>query len=194
MGVVTLSEFTELLQADDGEGPSVDRLLPLVYEELRRLAAHKLDDEPGGHTLQPTALVHEAYMRLVGSAPQTWQGRAHFFAAAAESMRRILIDNARRKGRQKRGGGMQRINLDDVDVTANSSSEELLALDEALNNLHQEDPQKADLVRLRYFAGLKLEEVAELLDISRATASRYWTYARAFLYHEIRKGDDSENN
>lgn len=187
-----MNDVTQILaEIEQGDADAIDQLLPLIYEELRRLAAQKLAGEPAGQTLQPTALVHEAYLRLVGSAPQNWNGRAHFFAAAAEAMRRILIDNARRKGRLKRGGGGRRFDLDEVDLAATAACDELDALTEALAKLAQEDRLKAELVRLRYFAGLTLEQTAEVLNISRATASRYWTYARAYLYHEIKKGDDA---
>lgn len=190
-GLNVMSDLTEVMRGiESGDAIAVDELLPLVYGELRRLASQKLMDEPVGQTLQPTALVHEAYLRLIGSAPQTWNCRAHFFAAAAEAMRRILIDNARRKGRLKRGGGRRRLNLDQVDVAAKASCDELSSLHEALSKLEAEDKMKAELVRLRYFAGLTLEEAAELLNISRATASRYWAYARAWLYHEINKGHE----
>ena len=189
-----MTEITDALDAfEQGDRRAFDRLLPLVYAELRRLAARKLLDEPAGHTLQATALVHEAYLRLVGSAPRTWRSRAHFFAAAAEAMRRILIDNARRKGRLKRGGDRRKVDLDAIDPAATTTSGDLVALDEALGRLEEEDRVKADLVRLRFFAGLTLEQAAELLGISRATASRYWSYARAFLYHEIEKGDDGRS-
>src|SRR5205085_2574683 len=152
-----------------------DELLPLVYDELRRLAAQKLSHETPGQTLQPTALVHEAYLRLVGSGPaDAWDGRGHFFAAAAESMRRILVENARRKGRQKRGGAMARHNIDDLQLAAPETSPDLIALDEALTRLAARDKVKADLVQLRYFGGLTLDEAAQVLGISPATADRYW--------------------
>ena len=181
-----MAEVTQILSAiSDGDPQAAEELLPLVYEELRRLAEQKMSREKVDHTLQPTALVHEVFLRLVGASPIDWESRAHFFAAAAKAMRRILIDEARRKKRLKRGGDRCRIDLDNVDLAATASSDELIALDEALAKLETEDPTKAELVRLRYFAGLTLEQVAEILQISRATASRYWTYARAWLYHEI---------
>jgi len=184
-----MSDVTRILIAiEQGDAKAADKLLPLVYEELRRLAARKMSQEPPGQTLQATALVHEAYIRLVGDEPQNWSGRGHFFAAAAESMRRILIENARRKQRRKHGGGQQRVELDDADVTIEGSSTDIIALDEALAKLAEEDPVKADLVKLRYFAGLTIEQAAKILQISRATADRYWSYARAFLFHEINKG------
>ena len=185
-----MSDITRILNAiEQGNAKAADELLPLVYEELRRLAAQKMSHEPPGQTLQATALVHEAYVRLVGSQDQGWSGRTHFFAAAAEAMRRILIDNARRKQRLKRGGAQQRIDLDKVDITFKDPSTNIIALDEAMEKLAQEDPVKADLVKLRYFAGLTIEQSAEILNISRATAERYWSYARAWLFDEINKGD-----
>jgi RNA polymerase sigma factor (TIGR02999 family) len=184
-----MSDVTRILIAiEQGDAKAADKLLPLVYEELRRLAAQKMSQEPPGQTLQATALVHEAYIRLVGDESPNWSGRGHFFAAAAESMRRILIENARRKQRRKHGGGHQRVDLDDADLTIEGSSTDIIALDEALAKLAEEDPVKADLVKLRYFAGLTIEQAAKILQISRATADRYWSYARAFLFHEINKG------
>jgi len=184
-----MSNVTQILNAiEQGDVKAADELLPLVYEELRRLAAQKMSHEKPGQTLQATALVHEAYIRLVGSVEQNWQGKTHFFAAAAEAMRRILIDNARRKQRIKHGGAQERKELDCADIAIEGPSTDLLALDEALSKFAEEDSVKADLVKLRYFAGLTLEQVAEMLNISRATAERYWSYARAWLFHEISKG------
>jgi RNA polymerase sigma factor (TIGR02999 family) len=184
-----MSDVTRILNAiEQGDAKAADELLPLVYEELRRLAAQKMLQELPGQTLQATALVHEAYIRLVGSDAQNWSGRTHFFAAAAEAMRRILIENARRKRRLKHGGGQRRVGLDDAFISIEEPSEDLIALDEALAKLAIEDPVKADLVKLRYFAGLTIEQAAKILAISRATADRYWSYARAFLFHEINKG------
>jgi RNA polymerase sigma factor (TIGR02999 family) len=184
-----MSDVTRILNAiEQGDAKAADELLPLVYEELRRLAAQKMLQELPGQTLQATALVHEAYIRLVGSDAQNWSGRTHFFAAAAEAMRRILIENARRKRRLKHGGGQRRVGLDDAFISIEEPSEDLIALDEALAKLAIEDPVKADLVKLRYFAGLTIEQAAKILEISRATADRYWSYARAFLFHEINKG------
>jgi len=184
-----MSDVTRILNAiEHGDAKAADELLPLVYEELRRLAAQKMLQELPGQTLQATALVHEAYIRLVGSDAQNWSGRTHFFAAAAEAMRRILIENARRKRRLRHGGGQQRVGLDDACMAIEEPSEDLIALDEALAKLAIEDPVKADLVKLRYFAGLTIEQAAKILAISRATADRYWSYARAFLFHEIKKG------
>jgi RNA polymerase sigma factor (TIGR02999 family) len=158
------------------------QLLPLVYEELRRLAARRLAGEAPGQTLQPTALVHEAYLKLVGPDPgRAWAGRSHFLAAAAEAMRRILVDHARQKRRVKRGGGRERVPLAEVDPADEPLADDVLALDEALDRLAAADPVKAELVKLRYFAGLSEEEAAAVLGLSRATASRYWAFARAWL-------------
>jgi RNA polymerase sigma factor (TIGR02999 family) len=185
-----MSDVTQILSAiEDGDPQAAEQLLPLVYEELRRLAAQRLAGEAPGHTLEPTALVHEAYLKLVGpDAQRPWNGRVHFFAAAAEAMRRILIDHARGKRRARRGGGMKRVELHDLDALAETGGDELLALDEALTRLAAADPRKAELVRLRYFAGLTLEQAAELLGISRATADRHWAFARAWLYDAMTRG------
>lgn len=181
-----MSDITRILTAiDEGDTRAVDKLLPAVYQELRQLAARKLSREKPGQTLQPTALVHEAYLRLVGAEGQSWKGKTHFFAAAAEAMRRILIENARRKGRLKRGAGRQRIDLDEVQMDLEDPSPDILALDEALAKLEAADKGKADLVKLRYFGGLTVEQAAEVLGISERTAKRYWAYARAWLYDEI---------
>jgi RNA polymerase sigma factor (TIGR02999 family) len=178
-----MTEFTRLLSdLARGEPHAAGQLLPLVYDELRRLAAQRLAGEKPGQTLQPTALVHEAYLKLVGPDPdRAWNDRAHFFAAAAEAMRRILIDNARHKRRQKRGGDRQRVPLAQADAVAETPDDDLLALDEALERLAAADPVKAQLVKLRYFAGLSEQDAADALGLSRATASRYWTFARAWL-------------
>ena len=160
--------------------------MPLVYEELRLLAAQKLSHEPPGQTLQATALVHEAYLRLVGDEPQSWENRGHFFAAAAEAMRRILVENARRKKSAKHGGGRSGIDLEGVEA-ARTESDDLVALDEALTRLGDEDPVKATLVKLRFFAGLSIDQAAEALGVSRATAIRHWSFARAWLFHQMRK-------
>ncbi len=170
---------------EQGDARAADELLPLVYQELRRLAAQRMKKEKPGQTLQATALVHEAYIRLVGTESQNWNSRGHFFAAAAEAMRRILIESARRKKRLRHGGGRQRVDLDKVELGIDGPSDELIALDEALAKLAIEDPVKAELVKLRYFAGLTVEQAAEILKISRATADRYWSYARAWLFAEI---------
>jgi RNA polymerase sigma factor (TIGR02999 family) len=181
-----MSEITRVLAAiEQGDPHAADQLLPLVYDELRQLAAQKLAAEKPGQTLQPTALVHEAYLRVAGpGVPRAYKDRGHFFAAAAAAMRRILIDSARRKQAQKRGGGLQREPLDAV--AAPEPDEELLALDEALEKLAAQDPQKARLVELRYFAGLTGEQAAEVLGISPTTADRHWAYARAWLQAEVR--------
>jgi RNA polymerase sigma factor (TIGR02999 family) len=182
-----MSDVTRILNAiERGDARATDELLPLVYEELRLLAAQKLSHEPPGQTLQATALVHEAYVRLVGSEPQNWDSQGHFFAAAAEAMRRILVENARRKRSLKRGGESARIDLDQVDVPMQVKSGELIALDEALVRLAQQDQVKADLVKLRFFAGLTLEQAAKVLGISRATAIRHWSFARSWLFRQVR--------
>jgi RNA polymerase sigma factor (TIGR02999 family) len=192
-----MAGVTQILSAiERGDPQAAEQLLPLVYDELRRLAASKLAREGPGHTLQPTALVHEAYLKLVGPGPQPpWNGRVHFFAAAAEAMRRTLVDHARRKRRARRGGGMKRVellDLNDVELVAGGGgADELLALDEALARLAAADPRRAELVRLRYFAGLTLEQAAELLGISRATADRHWAFARAWLYDAMTWGHDN---
>ena len=170
-------------------------MLPLVYEELRRLARQKMGQERAGHTLQATALVHEAYLRLVdGNTVKSWEGRWHFFGAAAEAMRRILVDQARRRDRMKRGGGVarQRIDLETLAVTVNEPPQELLAVDEALTALAREHAEKAQLVKLRYFAGLTIEEAAEVLGISVATANRHWAYARAWLFRYLESSCPTE--
>jgi RNA polymerase sigma factor (TIGR02999 family) len=185
-----MSHVTHILSAiDQGDPNAAAQLLPLVYDELRKLAALKLAEEKPGQTLQATALVHEAYVRLVdASEGKSWDSRAHFFGAAAEAMRRILIDQARRKHSQKRGGRLHRINLDAAALVAESEERDpqaLLALDEALQQLESEDPLKARLVKLRYFAGLSLPQVALALGISPATAKRYWIYARSWLFGKL---------
>jgi RNA polymerase sigma factor (TIGR02999 family) len=187
-----MSPVSHLLNAiDHGDPTATSRLLPLVYDELRRLAAQRLAHEKPGQTLQPTALVHEAYLRLVASGGREspdqphWDGRGHFFAAAAEAMRRILVENARRKKSLRRGGDRARLDLDDVQPTVPESDPDLLALDGALTKLATNDKVKADLVQLRYFAGMTSAEAAQVLGISKATADRYWAYARAWLHEEI---------
>jgi len=171
-----------------GESKATEELFPLVYEELRRMAAVRMAGEAAGHTLQPTALVHEAWLQLVGEGDQVWQNRRHFFGAAAEAMRRILIDNARRKHAQRHGGGQPRLDLAEVEVAAPGKEEEVLAVDGALEKFAALEPQKAELVKLRYFAGLSIVEAAQILGISVPTANRWWTYARAWLFQEIRSG------
>jgi RNA polymerase sigma factor (TIGR02999 family) len=188
-----MTDVTRILTAiEQGDAKAADKLLPLVYEELRRLAAQKMSQEPPGQTLQATALVHEAYIRLVGSQVQDWNSRGHFFAAAAEAMRRILIDSARRKRSLKRGGGHQRIELDAAIFMGGKvlPTDDLIVLDEALRKLGNKDKIKADLVKLRYFAGLTSEQAAEVLGISPATAERHWDYARSWLRVAITKAAD----
>jgi len=187
-----MSEFTEIMQAvAAGDSLAADRLLPLVYEELRKLAAAHLAHEQPGQTLQPTALVHEAYLRLVGGAnPEPWNSRGHFFAAAAVAIRRILIDNARRKQSLKRGAGFVRQELDELSPALPEPQEDLLALDEALQKLAAAYPQEAELVQLLYFAGLTLPEAAQVLGISPRTAGRLWSYARAWLRREMEGADN----
>jgi RNA polymerase sigma factor (TIGR02999 family) len=187
-----MADVTQILNAiERGDPHAADQLLPLVYDELRRMAAVDLAREAPGHTLQPTALVHEAYVRLVGGEQeQHWENRRHFFAAAAESMRRILVDAARRKHRHKRGGGRQRVELEEEHLVVLPPSDRLLALDEALTRLALTDPAAADVVKLHFFAGLTLEEVGECLGVSRATARRQWAYARAWLRRALRDADE----
>jgi RNA polymerase sigma factor (TIGR02999 family) len=182
-----MSDVTHILSAiAQGDPHAAEELLPLVYAELRRLAAQKLVHEAPGQTLQATALVHEAYLRLVGTEKaRPWNNRGHFFAAAAEAMRRILIESARRKGRLKHGRGHRRVDLESDCLVSAAPSLDLLALDEALSRLAQTEPAKAELVKLRFFAGLTMPETAAALDISLATAERYWTFAKAWLYAEL---------
>ncbi len=186
-----MSDVTRILSAiDQGDPAAAEQLLPLVYDELRRLAKQKLSREKPGQTLQATALVHEAYLRLVGSGDPHCDGRGHYIAAAAQAKRRILIENARRKKRIKHGGGLQATNLEEVELAIEGPSDDLTAMDEALAKLSAVDKTKADLVKLRYFAGLTIEQAADVIGISRVSAHRSWTYARAWLHHEITKGDD----
>ena len=184
-----MNDVTQILQAiEHGDARAANELLPLVYQELRRLAAHKMANEASGHTLQPTALVHEAYLRLVGSSqPQQWDGRGHFFAAAAEAMRRILVDRAREKQALKRGGDLKRVDLDAVELPSPMPDDELLALDEALDRLSTVDTRAADMVKLCFFVGLTQEEAARELGVSLSTAERVWGFARAWLLREVRK-------
>jgi RNA polymerase sigma factor (TIGR02999 family) len=187
-----MSEVTRILtEIEKGEGAAAARLLPLVYGELRRLAAQKLAQEKSGQTLQATALVHEAYLRLIGAedAPP-WNSRGHFFAAAAEAMRRILVDAARRKKRPKYGGDRRRVELEEAASLAEAPAVDFESLDNALTKLAAEDPDKAELVKLRFFAGLTMPQVASVLNISLATAERRWTYARTWLYAELRAADE----
>jgi RNA polymerase sigma factor (TIGR02999 family) len=182
-----MSEVTQILDAiARGDEQASKQLLPIIYQDLRRLAANMLAQEPSGQTLEATALVHEAYIRLVDSEEeQKWKHRGHFFAAAAEAMRRILVEQARRKQRVKHGGEHHRVEVEDERLVCSVPSDQLLALDEALERFGQEDPEKAQLVKLRFFAGLSIEEAADALGISRATASRHWTYARAWLHDAL---------
>jgi RNA polymerase sigma factor (TIGR02999 family) len=183
-----MTEVTRILSAiEQGDPRAAEQLLPLVYDELRRLAAQRLAHEKPGQTLQATALVHEAYLRLVGE--QHFDNRGHFFAAAAEAMRRILLNRARDKKRLKRGGERQRVDLDHIEIALDTRDEDLIALDEALTQLAAEDADAARLVHLRFFAGLTLKEAADSLGLSRRSAERQWTYARAWLYARLRQGD-----
>jgi RNA polymerase sigma factor (TIGR02999 family) len=187
-----MNEVTRILDAiEQGDPQAADRLLPLVYDELRRLAAQKLAHEKSGQTLQPTALVHEAYVRLVGDASrkQFWDSRGHFFAAAAEAMRRILVEAARRKKRHKHGGHLQRLPLEDHDAPVEPPADDILALDTALTRLAEDDPEAARVVQLHFFAGLSIEQVGEALGVSRATAYRQWSYARAWLRSAMDEGE-----
>lgn len=181
-----MSDVTRILNAiERGDARATDELLPLVYEELRVLAAQKLSHEPLGQTLQATALVHEAYVRLVGNDDQSWANRGHFFAAAAEAMRRILIERARRRRSLKHGGDLQRVDIEDVCLAARRQEDELLALNEALGRLALEDEKLAELVKLRYFAGLTHSQIAGIMGVTRRTVDRHWALARAWLYREI---------
>ena len=184
-----MSEVTLIIERMQRDEATMDDLLPLVYAELRTLAAQKMTRESPDHTLQATALVHEAYLRLVKSPYQKWQGRAHFFSAAAEAMRRILIEKARRKLRLKRNAGEKPISLESINIAVDANDEQLLAVDEALDQLAEEDPVKADLVKLRFYTGMNINEAAEALGISRTTAKRYWNYARAWLFEAITDGE-----
>ncbi|MFT5052235.1 MAG: RNA polymerase sigma factor (TIGR02999 family) [Chlamydiales bacterium] len=191
-----MTDITRLLDdVSSGDERAANRLLEAVYEELRRLAASKLSQEKPGQTLQATALVHEAWMRISGDDREDWKSRGYFFAASAEAMRRILVERARSKARLKHGGDRERVELADVEageiaVSSVPEALDLIALDEALTKLAQEDPLKAKLVELRYFTGLTIDQAALALEISPATAGRHWAYARAFLFHEVKKGDE----
>jgi RNA polymerase sigma factor (TIGR02999 family) len=182
-----MSDVTQILNGiEQGDPHAAEQLLPLVYHELRKLAAQKMAEEKPGQTLQATALVHEAYLRLVGSAEHPWKSRGHFLCAAAEAMRRILIEQARRKGSVKHGGGRRRVDLDEVSPAASQPGNgDLLAIDEALTRLAQQEPVRAELVKLRFFGGLTMPEAAAALGISLATAERYWVFARAWLCAEL---------
>ena len=182
-----MSDVTRILdRVQQGEPKAAEELLPLVYEELRRLAAHKMAHEPSGHTLQPTALVHEAWLRLVGAGAQHWDNRGHFFAAAAEAMRRLLIERARSKARARHGGQLERVALDHVTLAIEDTDETVLAVHEALDRLAAADPLKAEVVKLRYFVGLNHAEIAQALGLSEPTVRRHWSFARAWLYAELK--------
>lgn len=184
-----MSDLTRILEAvQRGEPHAAEQLLPLVYDELRRIAAYKMAQESPGHTLQPTALVHEAWLRMIGSGNERFDGRAHFFAVAAEAMRRILVESARRKHSLKCGSGARREELKETDLVMTVPSEEILAVDDALDLLAAEDPTSAHLVKLRYFVGMTMEEAAATLGLSLRTAERLWTYARAWLRRKIESG------
>lgn len=182
-----MPEITQLLQASgtDGLSGNAEKLLPLVYDELRRHAALRMAGESPGQTLQPTALVHEAWLRLSSARGQRWQNRAHFFGAAAEAMRRILIEQARRKARLKRGGALQRVDVDAVDLAAASPDEKALLIDEALGELETEDPEKARIVVLKFFGGFSNREVAECMGVTERTVERHWSFAKAWLFQSI---------
>jgi len=184
-----MTDVTRILNAiEHGDPHAADELLPLVYEQLRQLAAKKLAHESPHQTLQPTALVHEAWLRLIGNQRVQWDGRAHFFGAAAEAMRRILINNARRKRAVRHGGGQQRVNLEEIDAATTARDDEMLAVDEALEKLAAHDKTKAELVKLLYFVGMTIPEAASVLGISEPTAKRYWSYSRAWLLATIEAG------
>ena len=184
-----MSDVTQLLTAiDAGDSKAAEQLLPLVYENLRQLAAAKLAREQPGQTLQATALVHEAWMRVTGSdSSKAWNGRGHFFGAAAEAMRRILVDRARQKARIRHGGELQRVDLEHVTIATEDSDDTVLAMNEALEKLALESPQKAEIVKLHYFTGLEYPEIAEVLGVSLSTVERGWAYARSWLYREMKK-------
>lgn len=184
-----MSDVTRVLEAvERGEPAAAEQLLPLVYQELRKLAAARMAQEPPGHTLQPTALVHEAWQRLVGASDPHWNGRGHFFGAAAEAMRRILVEKARRKRARRHGGGQERVDLDAVELPAAAGEDRLLAVHEALDELARLDGREAEVVKLRYFVGLKLEEIAALHHVSEKTIRRQWTHAKAWLFERLRGG------
>ena len=191
-----MSDVTRILsQIDSGDSNAADQLLPLVYDELRRLAASRLRNEKPGQTLQATALVHEAFVRLVGGENVTdWQSRGHFFSAAAKAMRRILINRARDKGRTKRGGQYQKVDLDKIEVAVDAPNENLLVVDEALERLASENPSCAEVVKLRFFTGMTIEETAAAIGISPRTAKRHWAYARAWLFDALQPGDSETHS
>jgi RNA polymerase sigma factor (TIGR02999 family) len=190
-----MTDVTRILNAiERGDAKAAEELLPLVYQELRLLAARKLSYEPPGQTLQSTALVHEAYLRLVGNEEQGWDNRGHFFKAAAEAMRRILIENARRKKSLKRGGGHSKIEFTQMDIPIQGSSDDLLALDESLKKLSEENQHLAEVVQLYYFAGLTLDQIAAIQNTSRLTAGKHLAYGRAWLHRELSKGEDTNES
>ncbi len=189
-----VNEITLMLRAaGDDERQAAENLLPLVYEELRRVAAHRMAGQPAGHTLQATALVHEAFLRLVGDAEQTWRNRRHFFAAASEAMRHILVDRARRKGAVRHGGNQVRLELEDVLLASHATDDQVVLVNEAVERLAAHDPAAAQLVKLRFFAGFTFPQAAELMEISERTAKRLWAYARAWLFDEIQRGAHGRN-
>ncbi len=183
-----MSEVTRILErAEQGDARAAAELLPLVYDELRKLAVHKMANEPSGHTLQPTALVHEAWLRLVGEAQPTFENRGHFFSAAAEAMRRILVENARRKHRVRHGGELKRVDITDLDVALVEGDDAILAVSEALDRLAALDPVAAELIKLRFFGGLPNVEAARILGLAERTSKRTWAYARAWLLDELKR-------
>lgn len=185
-----MTDVTRLLEQIEGDDPkAADELLPIVYNELRKLASAKMANEPSNQTLQPTALVHEVWIKLVGVNQEHWKSRSHFFAAAAEAMRRILIDRARRRSRERHGGGLQRIDLSNVEIASATDDQTLLRLDESLLRFAKKSPEKANLIKLRYFAGLTIPDAAKALGISEATAKRNWAYARAWLLSDLSRTD-----
>jgi RNA polymerase sigma factor (TIGR02999 family) len=189
-----MSQVTRILErAQAGDPHAADQLLPLVYTELRKLAAHQMASQPAGHTLQATALVHEAWLRLTGSEDHPWNDRRHFFRAAAQAMRQILVDAARKKSRLKRGGGWHRLELESIHLAVETDPDRLLAVNEALEDLSRDDPMKADLVKLRFFVGLSLPEAAQAMGLSTSTAKRSWAFARAWLHRRLSEaGEVSE--
>lgn len=183
-----MSEFTQILgRVEQGDPQAAAELLPIVYDELRRLAAQKLANEKPGQTLQATGLVHEAWIKLAGSPEQKWQNRRHFFAAAAEAMRRILIDRARKRNRTRHGHGLERIDLQQIEIAETATDHQLLAVDEAVQRLAAESPERAELVKLRYYVGLSIQAAAAALGISESTAKRQWNYVRLWLFKELQR-------
>jgi RNA polymerase sigma factor (TIGR02999 family) len=184
-----MNDVTHLLEAvGQGDPKAAEELLPLVYEELRRLAAAKMAQQPPGQTLQATALVHEAWLRLTGSTCQSWESRRHFFAAAAEAMRHILIDRARKRQTHRHGGGQQRIDIDEIELAAPVEDDTLLSLNDAIDQLQKADPEKAEVVKLKFFVGLSEREAAEVLGVSERTVERRWAYAQAWLFERMERG------